>query len=48
MLLGLDALDSDKLLALVGDGLGLLLVVHDIELVTCARSSVETENGNRS
>ena len=44
MLLGLDALDSDELLTLVSDGLGLFLVVHDIELVTGARCSVETEN----
>ena len=44
MLLGLDALDADELLTFVGDGLGLLLVVHDVELVTGARSTVQTEN----
>ncbi len=47
MLLGLDTLDPDELLTLVGDGLGLLLIAHDVELVTCARRSVETENRNR-
>ena len=47
MLLGLDALDPYELLAPVGDGLGLLLVCHDVELVTGARGSVESEYGYR-
>ena len=48
MLLGLDALDADELLPLVGDGLGLLLIEHDVELVTCGGGSVESEHGNGS
>ena len=47
MLLGLDALDSQELLALVGDRLCLLLIAHDIELVSGARRSVKTKDGNR-
>ena len=47
VLLGLDALDPYELLAPVGDGLGLLLVCHDVELVTGARGSVESEYGYR-
>ena len=47
MLLGLDALDPQELLTLVGDGLGLLLVAHHIELVTGARRSVQTKDRNR-
>ena len=44
MLLGLDTLNTDKLLSLVGDILSLLLICHDIECLTCSRSTIETEN----
>ena len=43
MLLGLDSLDTDELLALVGDGLGLALVLEDVEFLTGCRGSVESE-----
>ena len=48
MLLGLDALDADELLTLVGDVLRLPLIGKHIELLTCCRSAIETEYGNRS
>ena len=41
---GLDALDTDELLALVGDVLGLFLVVEHVEVVTCGGSTVQTEH----
>ncbi len=47
VLLGLDALDAEKLLALVGNVLGLLLVSHHIELLTRRRSPVESEHRYR-
>ena len=46
VLLGLDALDAQQLLAFVGDALGLLLVGEHIELLACGRGSVESEYGH--
>ena len=48
VLLGLDALDTDELLALVGDALGFALVAHHHEFLTCRRGSVESEDRDRS
>ena len=47
VLLGLDALDAQELLTLVGDALGFLLVSHHIELLARRRSAVETEHRDR-
>ncbi len=47
VLLGLDALDADELLALLGNGLGLFFVGHDVELFTGGRGTVEAQQGNR-
>ena len=47
MFLGLDTLDADKLLALIGDALRFLLVCHYDELLTCGRSAVQTEDRHR-
>ena len=48
MLLGLDALDTDKLLTLVCNILSFLLVCHYVECLTGSRSSVKSENRYRS
>ena len=47
MLLSLDTLDTDNLLTLVGDILGLLLICHYHESLTRSRCAVQTEHGNR-
>ena len=44
MLLGLDALDAQELLALVGYVLGLPLVGEHVELLTGCRCTVQTEH----
>ena len=48
MLLGPQALDAEQLLALVGQVLGLALVLHDVEYLAGGRSSVESEYRYRS
>ena len=47
VLLGLDTLDADELLALCSDALGLLLVGHHVEFLTCGGSAVQAEDGHR-